>query len=478
MKIFRINILIAACILLGSCEKLVEIDPPEDFLMSDAVFQNDESAIAATIGVYATIMNADFRTSYNLNLFAGLYSDELSYNQTLATLVAVHKYAMTSRDALTNPFWTSGFKCIYQTNSIIAGLNKSNMLSEGVKKQLLGEALFLRAFWYYYLSLFYGPLPLITTTDYAVNSKMSRAGVDVIQEQMINDLLEAKSLLSDKFVAANSISESPDRIRANTFTVSALLARIYLQMNKFDLAESEASLIISSDKFSLPELSLVFKRTSKEVILQLELPSGTGLNNSYEAFFFQLSGKPGPTSTFLCSVISPDLLSLFTSKDKRRSAWIGTFVDNTANPAVSYPYPSKLKSKSAPADEYTTPFRLAEIFLIRAEARAQLSRIPEAVADVDRIRFRSGLDQLKDILPGITKQALLDSINNERRRELFCEWGNRWSDIRRSTNAQDIMKSIASKKGAEWKASAILWPLPLNEILNSANALKQNDGYE
>lgn len=477
MKIFKIKFLLATIIILAGCEKLVEIDSPQDYLISATIFESDETAISATTGLYATMMKIDFPIPYNIALFTGMYSDELDYSQTAAGLLTVYKYALISKDAPTNPFWNNGFNYIYQTNALIEGLNESSKVSEAVKRQLLGEAKFLRAFWNNYLINFYGPIPLIISTDYSTNAKLQRTSVDVIEEQILDDLFSAKQLLSEKYVASNTVTETNDRIRPNSFVASALLTRVYLRRKEYQKAADEATRIISNSKYDISELSLVFKRTSKEVIWQLELPTNATYNNSYEANLFTLTAKPSPVANGQSCTLSPNLLALFGSKDKRRTTWVGVFTDNTVTPVVRYIYPAKLKTKTTPADEYTTPFRLAEFYLARAEARAQLGLMVESINDTDKIRSRAGLDLLKDITPGISKQGLLDSINNERRREFFCEWGIRWIDIRRSPNSEELMKMIAARKGITWKSTSIIWPLPLNEILNSANNLKQNEGY-
>ena len=75
--------------------------------------------------------------------------------------------------------------------------------------------------------------------------------------------------------------------------------------------------------------------------------------------------------------------------------------------------------------------RLAEQFLIRAEARAMQGDLEGAIADLDMIRGRAGLPLIADINAGISKEELLTSILEQRKKELFTEWGHRWLDIKR-----------------------------------------------
>ncbi len=83
-------------------------------------------------------------------------------------------------------------------------LSKSSKLqSASVKKQLLGEAKFIRAYFYYYLVNLFGDVPAITSTDHRINSNAIRNKANEVYSQIITDLTEAKSLLSENFLNEN-----------------------------------------------------------------------------------------------------------------------------------------------------------------------------------------------------------------------------------------------------------------------------------
>src|SRR5690606_38740323 len=146
-----IQYLIPCLLICSACEKLVEIDPPQDYLISKTVFESDETAISATTGIYAMMMKSDFPVSYSIPFYTGLYGDDLEYTQTEVNLLSVYKYGLIPQTAPVNPFWNNGFNYIYQANAVIEGLNKTTAVTSAVKSQLMGEALFIRAFWYTYL---------------------------------------------------------------------------------------------------------------------------------------------------------------------------------------------------------------------------------------------------------------------------------------------------------------------------------------
>src|SRR5690606_31531743 len=120
----------------------------------------------------------------------------------------------------------------------------SNTLDGALKKQLRGEALFVRAFAHFYLVNVYGDIPYIITTDYKINSEVVRMQTEEVYNLILQDLLEAKSLLGNDYV-------SGERVRANKWVVSALMARIYLYLEQWQNAEVESSLLINNNMFTL-----------------------------------------------------------------------------------------------------------------------------------------------------------------------------------------------------------------------------------
>jgi hypothetical protein len=113
--------------------------------------------------------------------------------------------------------------------------------------------------------------------------------------------------------------------------------------------------------------------------------------------------------------------------------------------------------------------RLSEQFLIRAEARVRLDKLAEGSADLSVIRQRAGLSALS----GLTKPALLDSIQLERKFELMFENGDRWINLKRLNTANMI---LAPLKGTNWNTNDQLYPIPQTERLRNPN-LSQNPGY-
>jgi hypothetical protein len=160
------------------------------------------------------------------------------------------------------------------------------------------------------------------------------------------------------------------------------------------------------------------------------------------------------------------LLSAFENGDQRMNKWLGKNIVNDL--AYYYPYKYKVNAYS-PITEFYIVLRLAEQYLIRAECRAQQDNIDGAKSDLNIIRSRAGLVNTT----ANNQDSMLLAISHERQVELFCEWGQRWCDLKRSGNANAI---LGDRKAPNWQPTDSVYPIPAYEIQNNP-FLVQNAGY-
>jgi hypothetical protein len=217
-----------------------------------------------------------------------------------------------------------------------------------------------------------------------------------------------------------------------------------------------------------PNLDNVFLIPSKEAILQLQPLAG---DNTKDGSFYN-SHLLGGIPNFL---LSPSLIASFDSSDVRLKKWIlQTVVPASGTlPAQTYSTPFKYKmGRSSSTTEYIMVMRLAEQYLIRAEARAQQNNLAGAKSDLDAVRLRVGLSGVTVT----TKEAMLQAIAQERQLELFTEWGHRWFDLKRTGSMDSVMTRTTAVKGTVWKPHFKVFPIPQTEIQANPN-LVQNPGY-
>jgi starch-binding outer membrane protein, SusD/RagB family len=458
------------------CKKLVEIESPTTRYDARKVYEKDESAIAVLTGIYQEMSNEGILQGKNsITFINGLYADEL---------IDYLGYSVERTSAFKNqllptsvPFWSRLYYLIYTTNTAIEGISTSETLTPIVKDRLLGEAKFLRAFFYFYLTSMWGDVPLPLSSDYLDNTKLSRESRELVLTQIVADLKDAGELLSEDYLLSDLRTISTERIRPNRWVAKALLAKAYLLAQDYEHAEDVSTEIIANNSvFFLTDIGQVFSNTSQEAIWQIQSINVSW--NTFDAKGFILATSPNFNQPVSLSNATVDA---FENDDLRREKWVSTInVDN-----IQYYFPTKYKSaeQNAPKTEALTVFRLAEQFLIRAEARLKLGNMEEAVADINVLRSRARgpitsqqPNPLPNVLPTLDESAMESVILHERQVELFTEMGNRWLDIQRSPRANDIMQVITNAKGTNWNNYRIFFPVPLSE-LNLNSKMTQNEGY-
>lgn len=453
----------------AGCKKFVEVNVPATNTVTEKVFSSDATATSALLNIYQKMHNN--AESFTLEQTTGFLGDELKNYSSSSSSIDYYTNSMTALS--TYGPWNNAYNYIYQANAIIEGLQDNNAVSAAAIKQLSGEAKFIRAFWFFHLANCYGNIPLPVTTNYEVNAALPQTDRSGVYQQIIADLTDAQNLLNTNFVDATDTVVTTDRVRPTKWAATALLARAYLYSGDYANAEVQATAVINnSGQFSLlTDLSKIFLANSNEAIWQLAIV----LPNSYntvEGKNFILTGAPSQQA------ISTQLISAFEANDKRRTNWVGTFT-TSSSPAISYYYPYKYKVQTGTAvSEYTMVLRLAEQYLIRAEARAQKTGMDlnGAISDLNIIRHRAGLG---DYSGTVNQSSVVQAILHERQVELFTEWGHRWFDLVRTGAADAVLGApgnVCQFKGGAWSPNWKLFPVPQAEI-NKDHNLSQNTGY-
>ncbi|WP_142784072.1 RagB/SusD family nutrient uptake outer membrane protein [Changchengzhania lutea] len=444
-------------VLLTSCEDFVDIDPPNNQLTSAIVFEDAATVNAALTHVYGQLRDQGLTNGgvSGLGYLLGHYTDELTlYSTSQSGIQLFFDNNVLATDNTVLSQWNSSYNLIYATNNIIEGVKSSTGLAEEDKDQFLGEAYFIRTLIHFYLVNLFGDIPYIDTTDYRTNSTTSRLEADQVYQKMIDDLVLSKSLLSANYGDAN-------RVRPNKWVATALLARVYLYNENWDGALSEATEILSSGVYALnTDINQVFLKNSTETLLQFD--AGISGANTIDALTYIFTSGPPPNSS-----LADYFIDSFEVGDARFSDWMGTVSNGTDT--WYYPFKYKLNTNTRTTQECSILFRLAELYLISAEANAQLGNVSNALDQLNVIRERSSL---APVLVTDTA-ALLETIYQERKMEFFTEMGHRFFDLKRTSAATSELSPVKPN----WQATDVLLPIPESELLLNPNLKPQNDGY-
>ncbi|MFA4870201.1 MAG: RagB/SusD family nutrient uptake outer membrane protein [Pedobacter sp.] len=461
------------------CRKLIAIDPPLDTVTTVEVFSTDALATSAMAGVYTLMANGNGNfpqptSGFSMGLttiLGGLSSDELflssgnSGNQMY--LYNTNRISALNSGASTT-LWTSAYKIIYGSNSVIEGIAASTApaLHNNVRTELTAQAKFVRAFCYFYLTNFFGDVPMVLTVDFNKTRNLRRMPQQEVYQQIIKDLIDAQAALPPDYSAGQG-----ERVIPNKWAATLLLARAYLYIGDYINAAAQATAVISHTAlFGLEtDLNRVFLIDSREAVWQLKQTNESSAvkNATTEGYGFNL---PSPYS------LTNQLLSGFDAEDQRKLAWVGSSV--ISGSTRNYPHKYKIGSKNGeayqPPLEYYMILRLAEAYLIRAEATANgaLGGIATAISDLNIIRNRADLDDLNEDL---SQQQVIAAVAKEKQIEFFSEWGHRWFDLKRTGKAGAVLSAIPLKQ--PWPGNyQLLYPIPVAEIIIDP-FLTQNPDY-
>ncbi|WP_374173173.1 RagB/SusD family nutrient uptake outer membrane protein [Flavobacterium tructae] len=451
------KILFLSCVLFQwSCDSFVDVDLPKSQLTNKVIFEDYNTANAALADVYAKIRDSGILTGTltGLSVQLGCYTDELDlYDTSSDATFAFYTNSVLPSNSNLSLFWNNSYNQIYASNAILEGIQASN-LSMQEKSQLQGEALFIRGLLHFYLLQLFGNIPYIETTDYKVNSIVARMSSGEVYKHIIDDLKMAEGLLPASY-------QTLERVRPNSFAVKALLARVYLYKGAWVDCEKMATAVIGNNTLYQFEndLDKVFFKVSTEAIWQF-IPSLTGKNTDEGTIFIFDSGVPPLVA------LGESLVNSFAVNDLRKTHWIGQVSNETGT--WYYPYKYKESQSGGTSKEYSMVMRLTEQYLIRAEARAELENLSKAKEDLNKIRNRAGLFNTH----ANSKEELLQAILQERKKELFTEYGHRFFDLKRTGK---INTALSIKPG--WNTTDNLLPIPESELILNPNLRPQNPGY-
>jgi hypothetical protein len=289
-------------------------------------------------------------------------------------------------------------------------------------------------------------ITLTPTRDAADKGDLKASTQAQVYQQVLNDLNTADSLLLPPATA--------NPLRANQETVWALKARYYLYQSDWANAEAYATKVLADTKnyTLLKPYSAFFANATgtKESVFELSY-SATYL--SAHRNYWQPPANGGtrqwaPSDAFIALVNDPHIGGNRNALVAKTSAglWYGNMYFRS------------------PATDPSYVIRIAEVYLIRAEAEAQRSDLDAARKDLDAIRDRAGLPPTT----AVGKEDLLLAIENERRMEFPFE-PHRWFDLVRTRRAAAVLNIT--------NPQLYVFPIPANEIILSNGNLKQNDGY-
>lgn len=435
-KTFFHIILIVLVTGLGSCKKWLTLKP-QDGIVGDEFWNTKEQVEAAVTGVYTSLQA-------NTELFfiwgearADMVTPGFRASQDELDIVNLN---MLPNNKFVN--WRTIYQSINYCNTIIqlapGVLQKDNTFDQAQLDKAVGQAQAIRGLLYFYLVRSFNEVPLnlkATVSDNDIVS-LAKSSKDDILNQIVQDLQNAAASLPPTY---GSLEQ--DKGRVNRYAANAILADVYLWMDKYNEAAAECDKIIDAKKYLLASRSgffnnVFYKGNSVESIFELQFDAQR-LNPFYD-MHMPSRKRWGAATNLVDMVYGIDMVNTVPKVDVRGD---GTAFRSTDFSIWKYMGADNQGNAFRDQDQsfaHWIFYRYADVLLLKAEALNEMNKPLEASRIVKDIRERGNAIDLKQ-MDSLNKSAMAISILEERQRELAFE-GKRWYDVLRNAKRNNYAK--------------------------------------
>jgi len=437
------TVLIAVIFFLASCKKYLE-EVPNNSLPTESSITDVSTARAAIIGTYDRLQGY---YASNYPTLGTITTDNVIFNGTLSEYLQLDQNAVPTDNVITVAAYQNIYKTINSANSVITYVPgvTDPLLTAAEKNKILGEAYFIRALSFFDLARGWGgiQLQLKPTTDLTVLKGIKRSTLDQTYDQVLADLVKAEELLPE---------DATTRNRAQKSTARALRARLHLYRKQWADAEKYATLVINNTKYSLVKpYKSFFTAPFQSAESVFELAYSVNDRNSYWNLWYPSSAGGQftlkPSDALVAKLNNPAIGGTRNALIAGSGATVYGVLYNTTSTSTD---PSYL-------------IRIAELYLIRAEARAQQNNLTGSAGDLNAIRKRADVPETT----AVTQADLIKAIEDENGIEFAFE-AHRWFDLVRTERA-GVVLGLTNKN--YW-----LFPIPYSDVLSDPD-VTQNPGY-
>ena len=504
-------VLLQLALSVSSCHILDE--HPKDFISPQNFFHTEDEVESALFGVYSMLHNTYIGDAERI--FIGDLGVDVMLCRDQPHKNVYQFYQMESPTVEMTQMWRSYYQGIGAANMVIARTQSSNLKDE-FKSKVIAEAKVLRAFFYHGLITLWGDVPMwLEELDLDVVATLPRTPKKTIIQQLYTDFESALACLPGEYDAENLG-------RITCWAAKGLWARIALFENDWERAyELSADVIHHSPHALLKEYADVFNWKNKfNKELMWVIPCLTDVHGSTIHSFCSPRGRDeagafiplfdeglkairpdgavvgSPTELFegwgmFCT--SEAYLASFDAEDKRKVLMDWNSLTMTDGRVVRFNggdgggkghYTLKWSAFGEKANNGSRDIhhlRLAEMYLIHAEAANELNKPEEAVADLNVLRERAFGNALHNYAVSLNKNEIKQLIVNENKWELGGEGLRRWYlnhwGFEYLNAAVQSMKDENPKGAQHIKPHHTLFKIPVEEFVKNPNLGTNNPGY-
>jgi hypothetical protein len=453
---------ISAIMVFGSCKKILNQKPLNE--VDQAIVITDKvSANAAVAGLYNELQSANYYGA-NFLIIGDVTTDIAQSIGTWDHYREMDTYQVAaSGNVENNNFYTRAYATINIANNILEKIPTLSNIVAADKDAMLGAAYFVRALALFDLTRLYGGVPnMVGTMGVPIITKSTKTVLDVEYPARPTLVACYTAVEQDLLKALALLPETTNKSIASKGASRGLLSRLYLYLGDNDKVITYSNAVISDSKYVLnPSFTEIFlSKSTSESIFELNFNDSdqSGIRNWYNPI-----GGRGDLTTH-------DLF--YTQATANVNDVRGKLYGfSTANGRYQTKY------QKAGGTDNIHILRIAEIYLNRAEAKANTTDLNGALNDLDLVRVRAGIGLISP--RPTTKAAVLQAIWDEEKFEFAFE-GHRLFDLIRTGQAMNVLKNITRKNGPAVSLPVIgraVFPIP-NFELDANKKLIQNEAYQ
>jgi len=499
-------IIFALVATLGGCKKSFLNLNPHDQLSEDVFWKTEQDGRLALTGCYNTLLKSYFRMD-RFPAWDGISDNAWGYGNEVHARDAMTTPMTSTTAGMVTDFYTNTYQQIAVCNYFLDNVNKLK-IPQGEMQEWTAEVLFLRSFYYFYLSEFYGDVPLILSS-YTLNGQLiKKSSHEVVVKQILGDL--------DTAIKALPVASYTDG-HVVQGTAQLLKSKIYLYNHDYVNASAAAEAVMQSAQFSLYSnyqnlfLKVGQGADNKEIMFSVRYlsPSAENISALRWGWWMALLPLQNMVDAYDCVDGNPigisglyDPANPYANRDPRLNASIMVpgssygFTDEGApdwNDRIQWlpkPLTYCMRKYVEPSihsvaaanhcENDVVIFRYADVLLSYAESENEVNGPTQNVYDaVNLVCSRVNMPSLP---AGLSQGDMRDRIRSERRVEFAFE-GQRWLDINRWGIASDKINSIGTDQAPVkyiYQSNNNLWPFPQSEVdyyKAHGQDLGQNPGY-
>lgn len=504
-KIIKLSIIAFVILMASSCKKFLQENPPssytpDNYYASLAQAQNGVNGIyASVITIYSQGGNFDDLGLLLLEMPTGQANTDISQSTNNQELL---RLKTSSANLYVRQWWRTSYQAINAANLAIAKISamQAPLVTDSQKKQLLGQAQFLRAWFYFNLVRIYGDVPLITTpTASAEGLQVPRNTVsDVYTKGILPDLLAAEQ---------SGLPFSDKTGRVSLGAIKSLLAKVYqtmagypLQLTaNYALAKQKALEVISAPDYTSYTNYDQFRDPAndnlKENIFMAQYAStirGNPMFNYTMALFSKVSGSNAGTGALTPNMSFYNSYEATDKRIKENQFFYSHYASQSTGADIVFStgqhifkyFDNVAYTNNAASGKCYPIIRLTDIKLLYAEAQNEADAAPDAnsYTYLNSVRTRADLAPLA----GLNKAQFREAVWRERNHEL-CYENLTWFDMVRTrmayNTASDTFVPLVgyvypNVPNTTFATKNLLFPIPLSEIQANPKLLPNNPGYD